>query len=93
MQIKGPFWPVPLGRRDGRVSIASETLTQLPAPFANITQLKANFASKGLSVKDLAVLSGICVHFPPKFTYFFLVFHLVCNFNCPIPLSFQHKDM
>ncbi|KAL4572989.1 hypothetical protein LXL04_019781 [Taraxacum kok-saghyz] len=46
------------GRRDGRVSIASETLTQLPAPFANITQLKANFASKGLSVKDLAVLSG-----------------------------------
>ncbi|KAL4572990.1 hypothetical protein LXL04_019782 [Taraxacum kok-saghyz] len=57
-QIKGPYWPVPLGRRDGRVSIASETLTQLPAPFANITQLKANFASKGLSVKDLAVLSG-----------------------------------
>ncbi|KAI3736270.1 hypothetical protein L6452_15809 [Arctium lappa] len=56
-QIKGPFWQVPLGRRDGRVSKASESLT-LPAPFANITQLKAQFASKGLSVKDLVVLSG-----------------------------------
>ncbi|CAI9265788.1 unnamed protein product [Lactuca saligna] len=56
-QIKGPYWPVPLGRRDGRVSIASESFT-LPAPFANITQLKAQFVSKGLSVKDLAVLSG-----------------------------------
>nr|KAJ0189417.1 hypothetical protein LSAT_V11C800441290 [Lactuca sativa] len=55
-QIKGPYWPVPLGRRDGRVSIASESFT-LPAPFANITQLKAQFLSKGLNVKDLAVLS------------------------------------
>ncbi|KAI3736273.1 hypothetical protein L6452_15812 [Arctium lappa] len=56
-QIKGPYWPVPLGRRDGRVSIASESLT-LPSPFADITRLKAQFASKGLSVKDLVVLSG-----------------------------------
>ncbi|KAK9070885.1 hypothetical protein SSX86_009453 [Deinandra increscens subsp. villosa] len=56
-QIKGPYWPVPLGRRDGKVSIASESAT-LPSPFANIAQLKAQFASKGLSVKDLVVLSG-----------------------------------
>ncbi|GKA68253.1 peroxidase 27-like protein [Tanacetum coccineum] len=56
--IKGPFWPVPLGRRDGRVSIANEALTSLPSPFANITQLKANFASKRLNTKDLVVLSG-----------------------------------
>ncbi|KAK1419315.1 hypothetical protein QVD17_28480 [Tagetes erecta] len=56
-QIKGPYWPVPLGRRDGRTSIASESAS-LPSPFANIDQLKALFASKGLSVKDLVVLSG-----------------------------------
>nr|GEX45283.1 peroxidase 27-like [Tanacetum cinerariifolium] len=56
-QIKGPYWPVPLGRRDGRVSIASESFT-LPAPFANITTLKSQFKSKGLSVKDLVVLSA-----------------------------------
>ncbi|KAK9076919.1 hypothetical protein SSX86_005254 [Deinandra increscens subsp. villosa] len=55
--IKGPYWPVPLGRRDGRISIATESRA-LPSPFANITTLRANFASKGLNVKDLVVLSG-----------------------------------
>ncbi|KAI3745094.1 hypothetical protein L1987_58196 [Smallanthus sonchifolius] len=48
---------MPLGRRDGRVSIADESLT-LPPFDANIDKLKAIFASKGLSVKDLVVLSG-----------------------------------
>ncbi|KDP25852.1 hypothetical protein JCGZ_22882 [Jatropha curcas] len=57
-QIGGPFWDVPTGRRDGTVSVSTEALTQLPSPFANITQLKQNFAAKGLSVKDLVVLSG-----------------------------------
>ncbi|XP_022847826.1 peroxidase 27-like [Olea europaea var. sylvestris] len=56
--IKGPIWKVPLGRRDGRVSIITEALINLPPPFANITQLKASFASKNLTTKDLAVLSG-----------------------------------
>ncbi|XP_057792534.1 peroxidase 27-like [Salvia miltiorrhiza] len=52
------FWPVPLGRRDGRVSLANETLVNLPPPFFNITQLKAVFASKNLTSMDLVVLSG-----------------------------------
>ncbi|CAK9133541.1 unnamed protein product [Ilex paraguariensis] len=56
--IKGPSWSVPTGRRDGRVSTAQNALNNIPSPFSNITQLKASFASKGLSVKDLAVLSG-----------------------------------
>ncbi|KAL6330175.1 hypothetical protein AAG906_040096 [Vitis piasezkii] len=56
--INGPYWQVPTGRRDGKVSVALEALTNLPPPFANITQLKAMFQSKGLSIKDLAVLSG-----------------------------------
>ncbi|KAK9924580.1 hypothetical protein M0R45_032944 [Rubus argutus] len=54
----GAFWQVPTGRRDGRVSLASEAARNLPPPFANITLLKAMFNGKGLSVKDLAVLSG-----------------------------------
>ncbi|KAF8369456.1 hypothetical protein HHK36_032526 [Tetracentron sinense] len=58
LMIKGPFWEVPTGRRDGRVSSANEALTNLPPPFANITQLKTMFLGKGLSVKDLVVLSG-----------------------------------
>ncbi|KAL1821718.1 hypothetical protein ACET3Z_016587 [Daucus carota] len=56
--INGPFWPVPLGRRDGRVSIQSEADNQLPSPNANINQLKSVFSSKGLNARDLAVLSG-----------------------------------
>ncbi|XP_073304669.1 peroxidase 27-like [Primulina huaijiensis] len=56
--LKGPFWKVPLGRKDGKVSNATEALNNLPPPFFNITQLKASFASKGLNAKDLVVLSG-----------------------------------
>ncbi|XP_038693038.1 peroxidase 1-like isoform X2 [Tripterygium wilfordii] len=56
--INGPYWDVHTGRRDGRVSLATEALSNLPAPFANITQLRQSFASKGLSAKDLVVLSG-----------------------------------
>nr|CAB3451652.1 unnamed protein product [Digitaria exilis] len=54
---RGPSWPVGLGRRDGRVSIANET-NQLPPPTANFTRLVQMFAAKGLGVKDLVVLSG-----------------------------------
>ncbi|XP_047339342.1 peroxidase 27-like [Impatiens glandulifera] len=56
--INGPFWEVPLGRRDGSVSISNEALNGLPSPFANITTLKTQFSVLGLNSKDLAVLSG-----------------------------------
>jgi len=55
---KGPFWEVETGRRDGSVSNISEALLNLPSPFANISSLKRDFQQKGLSVKDLVVLSG-----------------------------------
>ncbi|KFK42858.1 hypothetical protein AALP_AA1G048400 [Arabis alpina] len=54
--IRGPWWPVPLGRRDGRISRKSEA--NLPSPFVGIGELKKNFRVKGLNVKDLVVLSG-----------------------------------
>ncbi|CAH2038866.1 unnamed protein product, partial [Thlaspi arvense] len=56
VQINGPWWPVPLGRRDGRISRQSEV--NLPSPFAGIAALKQNFFAKGLNTKDLVVLSG-----------------------------------
>ncbi|KAI3988384.1 hypothetical protein MKX01_019838 [Papaver californicum] len=56
-EIKGPWWNVPTGRTDGRVPIMTDAF-RLPAPFFNATQLITSFASKGLSAKDLAVLSG-----------------------------------
>ncbi|GAV79066.1 LOW QUALITY PROTEIN: peroxidase domain-containing protein, partial [Cephalotus follicularis] len=57
-QFKYQLWEVPTGRRDGIVSLASEALTNIPSPFLNYTSLVQSFASKGLNVKDLSVLSG-----------------------------------
>ncbi|XP_010266033.1 PREDICTED: peroxidase 64 [Nelumbo nucifera] len=53
----GPTWEVPKGRKDGRVSKASET-RQLPAPTFNISQLQQSFSQRGLSMADLVALSG-----------------------------------
>ncbi|CAN1350300.1 Peroxidase 24 [Linum perenne] len=58
MQFKRPMWPVFTGRKDGRVSIASEVLTNLPSPFENITTLIQQFQRKGLDLQDLVALSG-----------------------------------
>ncbi|KAI3829359.1 hypothetical protein L1987_03479 [Smallanthus sonchifolius] len=58
---KGPFWEVETGRRDGKVSLFSDPInpvTGLPRFTANITVLKESFALRGLSTKDLVVLSG-----------------------------------
>ncbi|KAF7818255.1 peroxidase 3 [Senna tora] len=56
--FKKPLWQVLTGRRDGRVSIGAETFVNLPAPFFNFAQLKANFGSKNMTVHDLVVLFG-----------------------------------
>ncbi|KAK4280420.1 hypothetical protein QN277_012047 [Acacia crassicarpa] len=53
----GPSWEVLKGRKDGRVSKASDT-RNLPAPTSNLKQLIQSFASRGLDVKDLVTLSG-----------------------------------
>ncbi|XP_059276978.1 peroxidase 3-like [Lycium ferocissimum] len=54
----GPFWNVPTGRRDGRISNASEALADIPAPTSNFTRLQSSFAKKGLDLNDLVLLSG-----------------------------------
>ncbi|KAI4992191.1 hypothetical protein ZWY2020_046683 [Hordeum vulgare] len=57
-QFGRDLWDVQLGRRDGVVSSASEVLSDIPSPSDNFTVLEAKFASKGLDVKDLVILSG-----------------------------------
>ncbi|XP_060189405.1 peroxidase 3-like isoform X1 [Lycium barbarum] len=54
----GPYWNVPTGRRDGRISNASEALANIPPPTSNFSSLQTSFASKGLDLKDLILLSG-----------------------------------
>ncbi|KAK1273363.1 Peroxidase 64 [Acorus gramineus] len=53
----GPAWDVPKGRKDGRISKASDT-RQLPAPTFNFSQLHQSFSQRALSVEDLVALSG-----------------------------------
>ncbi|KAL7144563.1 hypothetical protein ABFS83_07G020800 [Erythranthe nasuta] len=53
-----PMWEVETGRRDGIVSRESDALNELPSPASDFKTLKQSFADKGLSVKDLVVLSG-----------------------------------
>ncbi|XP_015081736.1 peroxidase 3-like [Solanum pennellii] len=54
----GPFWNVPTGRRDGKISNASEALANIPPPTSNLSSLQTSFANKGLNLKDLVLLSG-----------------------------------
>lgn len=54
----GNFYEVETGRRDGRASSAKEAVKNLPDSFDGIQKLIKRFASKGLSLKDLAVLAG-----------------------------------
>lgn len=57
LQSGGPYWNVLKGRKDGRVSMASDTIN-LPAPTFNVSQLIQSFAKRGLGVKDTVTLSG-----------------------------------
>ncbi|KAK6124554.1 hypothetical protein DH2020_041702 [Rehmannia glutinosa] len=53
----GPFWEVPFGRKDGRISIAREA-DSVPQGHENITSLLNYFDKLGLTFVDLVVLSG-----------------------------------
>ncbi|KAK9286300.1 hypothetical protein L1049_014690 [Liquidambar formosana] len=53
----GPSWQVPTGRRDGRVSLASDT-ANLPGFNDSIGTQKQKFSDKGLNTQDLVTLVG-----------------------------------
>ncbi|XP_039068678.1 cationic peroxidase 2-like isoform X1 [Hibiscus syriacus] len=54
---RGINWPVPTGRRDGRVSLASDT-SNLPGFTESIDSQKQKFAAFGLNTQDLVALVG-----------------------------------
>lgn len=58
MQTGGLGYDVPAGRKDGRVSVASDTFTNLPPPTFNVNQLTQLFANKGFTQEEMVTLSG-----------------------------------
>ncbi|KAL1204069.1 Peroxidase 70 [Cardamine amara subsp. amara] len=54
--VGGPWWPVPLGRLDGRVSLASNV--DLPGPTDSVAVQTQRFAAKNLNTQDLVVLAA-----------------------------------
>ncbi|KAF8379022.1 hypothetical protein HHK36_028449 [Tetracentron sinense] len=57
VRTRGFSWDVPAGRRDGRISLASET-RDIPPPFFNLDQLTQSFANKGMTQEEMVTLSG-----------------------------------
>jgi peroxidase len=55
---KGPYIPLPTGRRDGNSSNAADVAANSPAPGATVNDLLTIFAKFNFTAKDLAVLSG-----------------------------------
>ncbi|AES66967.1 putative peroxidase [Medicago truncatula] len=56
--LGGPSWIVPLGRRDARTASQSAANTQIPSPASDLSTLTKMFQNKGLTLRDLTVLSG-----------------------------------
>lgn len=54
----GPSWVVPTGRRDGRVSLASDVGSNLPGFRDSVDVQMQRFSAKGLNTQDLVALVG-----------------------------------
>ncbi|MQL88139.1 hypothetical protein Taro_020697 [Colocasia esculenta] len=54
----GPFFPVELGRLDGKISTKAGVRHNLPHPNFDLDQLNTMFASHGLTQTDMIALSG-----------------------------------
>jgi len=57
----GPSWRVPTGRKDGRISLATEA-SNLPSPLDSVAVQKQKFQDKGLDTHDLVTLLGISIY-------------------------------
>lgn len=58
MQSGGPFFEVPLGRRDGLSPASSDQVFTLPGPDFDVPTLLAAFKNRSLDTADLVALSG-----------------------------------
>ncbi|CAN4093907.1 unnamed protein product [Withania somnifera] len=58
VQSGGPYWEVPLGRRDSKTANFKKANVNIPAPNSTIQNLINLFNRQGLNGEDLVALSG-----------------------------------
>ncbi|KAG6545594.1 hypothetical protein Mapa_012948 [Marchantia paleacea] len=58
VKLNGLRWEVQAGRKDGRVSKAATAAANLPLPTDSASQLISAFVRRGLSARQMVVLSG-----------------------------------
>lgn len=58
VQVGGPYWHVPLGRKDSRTASISLANENIPLPNQGIPTLISRFLYQGLSVTDMVALVG-----------------------------------
>ncbi|CAL0333078.1 unnamed protein product [Lupinus luteus] len=56
--VGGPMIPIPTGRRDGMVSLASNVRSNIVDTSFTMDDMINHFSTKGLSLVDLVILSG-----------------------------------
>ncbi|KAH1041141.1 hypothetical protein GYH30_023797 [Glycine max] len=82
VQAHGPFLKFPLGRRDSLTANRTLANENLPAPFFNLTQLKAAFAVQGLDTTDLVALSANkCAHSFGRSAHCLFILDRLYNFS------------
>lgn len=63
LQVGGPNWEVPLGRRDSLDASLSGSNYNIPAPNNTFQTILTKFKLKGLDLVDLVALSGMWIVF------------------------------
>ncbi|KAL4190045.1 hypothetical protein AMTRI_Chr08g168490 [Amborella trichopoda] len=58
VQLGGPSYSVPVGRRDARTASKSAANSDLPAPFEDLDPIIAKFNRKGFTPREMVALSG-----------------------------------
>ena len=69
LQAGGPYWEVPLGRRDSRGASLSGSNNDIPAPNQTFNTILTKFKRQGLDLVDLVALSGKSFNFNHSSTY------------------------
>ncbi|MQL73153.1 hypothetical protein Taro_005489 [Colocasia esculenta] len=56
--VGGPYWDVPLGRKDSKTASPESAHTDIPMPDQGLLTLISKFIAKGLSATDMVALVG-----------------------------------